>query len=233
MTFNWSLTSVGQDGLNIAWTEVLSCDACGLNSRMRAVWDFVTTKLSLDNRASVYLPEAVTPGFAKWKARFPNAVGSEYISSDALPGSLDTVGGLNDIRHEDLTKLSFADDTFELIVSQDVFEHIPDFSQAFRECFRTLKANGTLVISVPFFPENVENEVIVTRKEDGTLHSDRPFEYHGNPVSSDGSLCFQHFGWGMLEDLRRAGFSKVRAHSYWAPTHGHLGGPFFIFSATK
>lgn len=233
MTFDWGLTSVGGFDLHIAWTEVLSCDACGMNSRMRAVWEFATSLIEVSSDARVYLPEAITPGFQKWKQRFPNAIGSEYVSHEAAPGSRHRIEDHEDVQHEDLTNLSFDNDSFKLIVSQDVFEHIPDFKAAFSECFRVLELGGTLLFSVPFFPDRQMTEIRVHVASDGSLNSDFPFEYHGNPMSSKGSLCFQHFGWSMLDDLRNVGFSRVAAHSYWSPTHGHLGAPFFVFSATK
>jgi hypothetical protein len=35
-------------------------------------------------------------------------------------------------------------------------------------------------------------------------------EYHGDPLSSDGILCFYHFGWDLLEEFRRCGFRSVK-----------------------
>jgi len=60
-----------------------------------------------------------------------------------------------------------------------------------------------------------------------------PPEIHGNPISGEGSLCFQNFGWDILDTLRASGFSKASAHLYWAPWLGHLGLAMFIFSAQK
>ncbi|WP_205421171.1 class I SAM-dependent methyltransferase [Rhizobium terrae] len=233
MTFDWSLTFAGNGNLYIAWTELLLCQVCGMNSRMRAVWDFVANKLELPPGAKIYLPEAITPGFQQWKRRFPSAVGSEYVSPDVPAGSLHAVGTFSNVRHEDLTQLSFADDSFDLIISQDVFEHIPDFRSSFAECCRVLRKGGKLLFTVPFFPDQKMTEIRAILLPDGSVHSDFPLEYHGNPMSSGGSLCFQHFGWSMLDDLRAAGFSQAAAHNYWGPTFGHLGSPFFVFTATK
>ncbi len=60
-----------------------------------------------------------------------------------------------------------------------------------------------------------------------------PPEIHGNPVSDEGSLCFQNFGWDILADLGGVGFSDAKAALYWGPWQGHLGYPFFVFSALK
>lgn len=234
MMFDWSLSLTQPDKIVIAWTEKLACDNCGMNSRMRAVWDFVTSRLGgLNEGSAVYLPERITPGFVKWKERFPLAVGSEYVGPEARSGTYHKVGALDDVLHQDLTHLDFPDASFDLIISQDVFEHIPSYRRAFQECSRVLKRGGTLVFSIPFFPELAKTQVRATLHENGDIHSDYPLEYHGDPMSSAGSLCFQHFGWDILDELRVSGFSEAFAHSYWSPLQGHLGAPYFVFSAIR
>ena len=52
-------------------------------------------------------------------------------------------------------------------------------------------------------------------------------------LSAAGCLCFQHFGWDMLDDLRAAGFSRARACAYWSPRFGYLGGEQLQFVAER
>jgi hypothetical protein len=59
-------------------------------------------------------------------------------------------------------------------------------------------------------------------------------EYHGDPVNPDGGiLCFRHFGWDMLEELRRAGFESAEALLLWSGRFGYLGGEQLLFVARK
>jgi hypothetical protein len=58
-------------------------------------------------------------------------------------------------------------------------------------------------------------------------------EYHGDPLSEDGCLCYQHFGWDMLDDLRAAGFASVWACVYWSPRCAYLGGEQIQFVAVR
>jgi SAM-dependent methyltransferase len=51
----------------------------------------------------------------------------------------------------DACSLSFKDNFFDLIVSFDVFEHIPNDKLAVKECYRVLKPGGKLIFSVPAF----------------------------------------------------------------------------------
>ena len=48
-------------------------------------------------------------------------------------------------------------------------------------------------------------------------------EYHGNPISSEGCLCFQHFGWSVLDDLKKVGFSRSYVLTLWSRDFGYMG----------
>ena len=54
------------------------------------------------------------------------------------------------VRQEDITALSFADGSFDLLVANPVLEHIPDDRRAMAECFRVLKPGGRAVLQVPY-----------------------------------------------------------------------------------
>jgi SAM-dependent methyltransferase len=49
----------------------------------------------------------------------------------------------------DITDITFADNSFELIICNHVLEHIPDDAQAMRELFRVLKPGGLAILQVP------------------------------------------------------------------------------------
>ena len=52
-------------------------------------------------------------------------------------------------------------------------------------------------------------------------------------MSTEGCLCFYHFAWELLDDLRAVGFEKVEALVYWSAEFGYLGGEQVVFKATK
>jgi hypothetical protein len=60
-----------------------------------------------------------------------------------------------------------------------------------------------------------------------------PPEYHGDPLSSNGCLCFYHFGWEILDELNTIGFKDANALLYWSQDYGYLGEEQIIFTATK
>lgn len=56
-------------------------------------------------------------------------------------------------RVEDVTSLSFENNSFDVIILSNVLEHVYYFQKAVDECFRVLKRGGEIVVIVPFlFP---------------------------------------------------------------------------------
>ncbi len=56
----------------------------------------------------------------------------------------------------DITRLPFADETFDHVICSEVLEHIPDDRKAADELTRVLKPGGSLTVSVPrYFPEAI------------------------------------------------------------------------------
>ena len=71
-------------------------------------------------------------------------------------------------------------------------------------------------------------------RPDGAVTHHRPPEYHGDPVHPErGVLCWQHFGWAMLPELRAAGFRDARALAFHSRSFGYLGGESLLFVADK
>ncbi len=212
----------------INWRETVNCVKTGFNNRMRATFHLFDLEMESYPDTNLYITEQVTPAYTYFSNKFSNTVGSEYFGERLPLGCVDQ----NGIRNESLCELTFSDNSFDSIVSLDVLEHIPDYQQAMKECLRVLRHGGKMMWSVPFVPAARENLVRAIIKNGEIIHIQPP-EYHGDPLSSDGVLCFQHFGWEMLEQMRAAGFRDAYALCYQSIDFGYLGGEQFMFVATK
>lgn len=216
------------DGSTIVnWRERIECPMCHLNNRMRAAVHFFKS-LDPNRNSNIYLTEQTTPMYNWFIQHYPKTIGSEYLGLNLPFGSTDHRG----IRNESLTKLTLNNEQFDYILSFDVFEHIPDYLDAFIECLRCLKTGGHLIFTVPFVAHSEQNIVRAYLREGGVEHL-LPPEYHGDPLNSDGCLCFYHFAWNLLEELRQIGFNDVTAHFYYSSQFGYLGVNQLIFSAKK
>ena len=225
--FNYSYAVDGV--LTPNWRERLVCPICHLNNRMRATVHIFEQECQPNYDSQIYITEQTTPIYNWFNNNYNHVYGSEYLGNSISYGSSNDGG----IRNEDITKLSFSDAKFDYILSFDVFEHIPSYKEALKQCFRCLKPNAILFFSVPFVQTSEKNIVRAYLSESGELKHLLPPEYHGDPLSSDGCLCYYHFGWEILNELNTIGFKDANALLYWSQDYGYLGGEQIIFTATK
>jgi SAM-dependent methyltransferase len=211
-------------------------------------------------RKNMYLMECTTPLYQWAIKKFGShrIVGSEYFGAQCQPGEIIkawryhppfnysqlraairhqaslfySMLRLEGVQHEDVTRLSFESDSLDLIISNDVFEHIPNPKTAFTECARVLRTGGVMLATLPFHVD-VDSSITRASIADGELVNLLPLMYHGNPVSSGGSLVFTDFGWDVIEHLKQAGFSEVTIKCYSSAEFGHFGGVQIIFCLTK
>ncbi len=97
-------------------------------------------------------------------ARLPGSsiFGIDRNSSDvaeavrALQEMPDALSREVSVTSADITKMPFADETFDCVICSEVLEHIPEHEAALNELVRVLKPRGTLAVSVPrYFSERI------------------------------------------------------------------------------
>lgn len=114
---------------------------------------------------------------------------------DVEPG--ETRGG---VRCEDLMAPTFASDSFDLVITTDVFEHVRKPYLGLAEVFRVLRPGGVHVFTVPArWPMRSQTRVRVDTSGDEDAFLLDP-AYHGN------SLVYHDFGLDMLGRLADIGF---------------------------
>ena len=213
------------------WRERVVCPITKLNNRLRGSLLAIDRLLAPRNLANVrvYATEQVTAFYAWLRRVNPSAVGSEFLGT-AVPR-----GALRDgVRNEDVTRLTFPEASFDLVVTNDVLEHVPSYADAYRELFRILSPGGLLVFTVPFDLNRDDHLIRARVRPSGEVEHLLPPEYHGDPVDPKGGvLCYQVFGWRMMEELRSVGFGRTGALLYWSLVHGLLGPDQCVFFALK
>jgi hypothetical protein len=71
-------------------------------------------------------------------------------------------------------------------------------------------------------------------RQDGTIQHLMDPIMHGDPINpSEGILCFQIFGWDILNLFRNLGFSDVKVVVFWSKPRAILGEPLPFFIAKK
>lgn len=123
------------------------------------------------------------------------------------------------VRNEDLSKLTFADASIDLIIHADVVEHIPDSKAVFAETARVLRPGGKTIFTAPFF-QKIDQTVVRAVVEQGQIRHLLSAELHGDPISPAGILAFYNLGWDLLELIRKAGLTNVATKMIYAPQLG-------------
>lgn len=234
VSFMYSCESRSDGGPMPNWREHLDCAHCGFINRIRAAMHVFRARLSPTDDAAIYITEQTTPLYRWLHERYPLARGSEYLADKVAPGV-----ELDGLRNENIMATTWADASFDYVLSFDVLEHVPDPAKAFAECYRILRPGGAMLWAAPFaFDERGrmrERNIIRARLDDDgdIVHLLEP-EYHGNPVDPEGgALCFQYFGLEVLDQLRDAGFNDAELLFYWSPEYAYLGREQLLCIARK
>ena len=113
------------------------------------------------------------------------------------------------IQCQDVERLTYDKESFDICTSTEVFEHVPHDLEGFKELYRILKRGGVLMLTVPLSPvsKTVERAKII----DGEIQYLLPPEYHGDRIRGFNSvLCFRNYGQDIVDRLDFVGFHHPR-----------------------
>ncbi len=120
-----------------------------------------------------------------------------YYFDDWEPGQ--SRGGA---RCENLEQLTFADESFDLFITQDVLEHVFSPQRALAEISRVLRPGGMHVFSTPKHKDLLQSRQRARLEGGQVIHVLEP-AYHGNPISAEGSLVTWDYGADFLQLVER------------------------------
>ena len=224
MKSEWSAEGLGD---RIVERETMYCRRCFASLRVRRIAEVLLLHYAEDaESASALVDEA---GFRELDvaeingagalhsvlARHPRLRYSEFRKG-TQPGAV--VGG---VPSEDVCRLTYADASFNLVLTADTLEHVPDYELALRELRRVLRVGGRHIFTVPAVPTRQETLRRVRVDESGELRFSAPAQYHGRgsgllalatPRRHD-FLAYTDFGLDLIDRLSAASF-RAEVHFY-------------------
>lgn len=174
---------------HLNWRERLVCPNCGCNNRQRFIIHKVFDNYKVGMKILLY--EQVTRVYHMIKRDISDVEGFEYAGINLQKQTEN-----HEVHFEDVCCLSYPDEVFDIIVSNDVFSHVDDYEQAFQEAYRVLKPEGKMIFTVPF---------------------------NGNSHKNVKNANMVIFGWEILEKLKKCGFKDAYGKVYYGLKDGYLG----------
>lgn len=103
-----------------------------------------------------------------------------------------------------MQQFSFPDEKFDLVITEDVLEHVRDDAAAFGEIYRVLKPGGRHVFTIPFLLD-----MPTLTRIDTSTHEDLmllPPECHGDSLRGQ-IITYRTYGNDLFAELEKVGFN--------------------------
>ena len=213
------------------------CSGCGSWNRQRLT---AVLLLGLIERfsgvcathlASPEIPENLQIFNAEWFGavherlkRLPGYSWSRYSGGQYRSGDM-----VNGYPHQDLLATSFPDNHFDIVLTFDVMEHIPEPYLAHQEIYRILKPGGVHLFTVPCNLNNPLDDQRTAMVNGEIVLLSAP-AWHGE--QEDSNLVYNIFGTELICHLWVLGFD-VKVHEMSDPEKGIIGPGSIAFEAVK
>jgi SAM-dependent methyltransferase len=214
----------------LARKESSDCAWCGAKLRARRLARVVLETFPVGE------PPCLTRSLAQWVCS-PAARALRVAEINRIEGIHEAIGSLplfafsdftpgagpgevvRGTRSEDLTRLTYPSGSFDLVLTSETLEHVPNLGRGLAEIGRVLVPGGWHIFTVPWLPGVERTYARAIARPDGTM------EHHAveicHPGGDVGYPVFTEFGADFPEILYRAGFDvDVR---FGPPTEDDLG----------
>jgi hypothetical protein len=199
--------------------EGFLCPTCGSSLRYQHQAQVIVSLLGHQTTTDLATLAAGSSRFHALRIYEPGLVGPFRQHLGRLPGyqqsyfwSQVAVGQHHEgVRCEDLEHPTYAPDSFDLIITSDIFEHVRRPWHGFRALFGVLERGGVHVMSIPTeHPLSATSQPRVDTSGDGDRLL-KPAVYHGSPNDPRGSLVYTDFGADLPDRLTAMGY-EVSVH---------------------
>lgn len=142
-----------------------------------------------------------------------------YIATQFFPGI--PLGTMHrGVRCENLERQTFDDASLDLVITQDVLEHVFRPDLVHQEIWRTLRTGGLHIHTTPIYKHRVETERRAEILANGQITYLAEPEYHGNPIDNSGSLVTFHYGYDYADLIVSWAAFDVEIKRFNDRTHG-------------
>ena len=183
-------------GEALATRESLFCERCGCSLRVRRIASVLVDLYA--ERATTLVGLVGEDAFRALRIAEINSIGRMHPFLAEAPGLTHA-----EYPEEDIQSLSWEDGSFDLVLTSETLEHVPDPHLALRETLRVLRPGGRHVFTVPVDPS------LATSRS----RADLPAEHHGRGggpfalvTRRADMLVHTDFGRDLSELVRAAGF---------------------------
>jgi O-antigen biosynthesis protein len=195
--------------------ESMFCDNCGSSLRIRRLATvLMQTFVEISGTSCKSVVELIqNKEFRQLKIAEINACGAlhSYLkdhpnlsysecASNAKPGEM-----IEGIRCEDLQCLTYPDSYFDIILTSETLEHVPEPDRAWREIYRTLRNTGYHIFTIPIVPSQQSTRTRAQLISGQRLDLLEP-AWHGG-WGQEGMFVYTDFGMDVAERLGGLGLA--------------------------
>lgn len=140
---------------------------------------------------------------------------------------------INGYFNEDIENQTFADESFDLVITQDVMEHVFAPAKGFLEIKRTLKPGGMHIFTTPLDNGHAASVEWARLDASGNIVWNYVPEYHGNPIDSKGSPVAMKWGYDIKEFIEQHTGMKTVIYNKDDLNKGIRGNVVEVIASTK
>lgn len=180
------------------------CQSCGSLARNRHVAHTILAEFqdrvnceSLSRFASLFDGD-IWIGCIKEAVSRALGLSSNVTRSEFIDGMSSGEIREDGVMCQDVQRTSFDDERFDVIITEDVLEHVADPDRAFHEIGRILRPGGKHIFTIPIDWGSAISYRRASVVDGNLIHHHQP-EIHGDPFRKDGVLAFYTFGVDVVE----------------------------------